>query len=55
MPATVVLVLVVPGLSGFSLRLALATALVLGWLAAVSLQALIDQRVVLVDPAARAS
>jgi hypothetical protein len=39
MPATVVLVLVVPGLGGFSLRLALATALVLGWLTAVSLQA----------------
>jgi hypothetical protein len=52
MPATVVLVLVVPGLSGFSLRLALATALVLGWLTAVSLQALIDQRV-LVDSISR--
>jgi hypothetical protein len=55
MPATVVLVLVVPGLSGFSLRLALATALVLGWLTAVSLRALIDERDVLVDAAARGS
>jgi hypothetical protein len=53
MPASVVVVLVVPGLGGFSLRLALATALVLGWLTAVSLQALTDRRVVRVESAAR--
>jgi hypothetical protein len=35
-PVGIVLLMAVPGIGGFSLRLALASALVLGWLAAVS-------------------
>ncbi len=35
-PVGIVLVMALPGLGGFSLRLALASALVLGWLAVVS-------------------
>ncbi len=43
-PAVVVALMVVPGLSGVSLRLALATAVVHGWLAVVARRAALEVR-----------
>jgi hypothetical protein len=49
MPAIVVGILAVPGLGGFSIRLAVATVVVLGWLSAVSLRGLIEEEPVSFD------